>query len=425
MNVSQLHQHFLRSSGVTTDSRKIEESCIFFALKGPHFNGNRFASEALEKGASLAIVDEREYAVSDNIIPVADSLLCLQDLARYHRRQYQARIIGLTGSNGKTTTKELLHAVLSRKFNTLATRGNLNNHIGVPLTLLGIQKDTDLAVVEMGANHRGEIQNLCGIAEPDFGLITNFGKAHLEGFGGVEGVILGKSELYDHLMARGGHIFINGDDPLQREKTNGYKNVSGYSASGGEFLKIQLLEAEPFVRLAYRETILKTQLVGSYNFNNCAAAVLAGDYFGVSPEDIKSGLEGYVPSNNRSQLLEKGGYLILLDAYNANPSSMRVALETFSRMPGGPKTVILGDMFELGDSAAREHGEIAALAGEKGFDRVYLVGENFSRIDSDLQSFSSFDAFSTFLKTNPPAPGSLMLIKGSRGMALERVLEGL
>ncbi len=424
MNTSQLHQRFLLSSGVATDSRNITGNCIFFALKGANFNGNRFAEEALKKGAIYAVVDEAEFAVADNILLVEDVLRSLQELALYHRKHCKAQVIALTGSNGKTTTKELMHAVLAKKYRTMATRGNLNNHIGVPLTLLSIRNDTEMAIVEMGANHRGEIAFLCSLARPDYGCITNFGKAHLEGFGGEAGVIEGKSELYAYLIKNKKHIFFNADDPVQRERIGVYKEKSGYSNGHAVFLRVRLLEASPFVKMECLGVTINTVLVGSYNFNNCAAAALVGNYFGVSDKEIKEALESYRPQNNRSQLIEKNGYHILLDAYNANPSSMKAALDNFQLMPESPKTVFLGDMFELGESAGEEHRQIAKLAEEKGFDTVYLIGENFSGVETQLQTFSNFSEFETFIRRYKPSPGSI-LIKGSRGMALERILDSL
>lgn len=397
---------------------------MFFALKGANFNGNTFAAEALKKGAMYAVVDEVEFADADNILLVEDVLRSLQDLALYHRNHRNAQVIALTGSNGKTTTKELMHAVLAKKYRTIATRGNLNNHIGVPLTLLSIKNDTEITIVEMGANHRGEIAFLCSLARPDYGCITNFGKAHLEGFGGEAGVIEGKSELFAYLMKTKKHIFFNADDPVQQERIGDYQEKSGYSSNHTAFLQVSLLEASPFVKMECLGVTIETVLVGSYNYNNCAAAALVGKYFGVSDTEIKEALESYRPQNNRSQLLEKNGYLILLDAYNANPSSMKAALDNFQLMPGSPKTVFLGDMFELGESAGEEHRQIAKLAEEKGFDAVYLIGENFSGVATPLKTFKNFSEFEIFIRGHKPSPGSI-LIKGSRGMALERILDSL
>ncbi|WP_420400746.1 UDP-N-acetylmuramoyl-tripeptide--D-alanyl-D-alanine ligase [Flagellimonas sp.] len=424
MTLEQLHLLFLEHPVICTDTRKITKNCLFFALKGPNFNGNAFASEALDKGASYVIVDEKEHHTSDKSILVADVLTTLQNLATLHRQSRQAKVIALTGSNGKTTTKELINAVLSKQYQTIATKGNLNNHIGVPLTLFSIKKDTEIAVVEMGANHKKEIAQLCEIAQPDFGYITNFGKAHLEGFGGVEGVIQGKSELYDHLMAQNKYIFLNADDPIQLEKLGSYIKKFGFSGDNPQFFNIQFKSANPFVALEFEGVKVDTQLVGKYNFPNACAAITMGKYFNVPSTDIKEALEAYQPKNNRSQVLEQNGYQIILDAYNANPTSMKAALENFRNMDAETKTLVLGDMFELGQDAEKEHQAIADLAKEMEFEHVFLVGENFWKVQSTFQKFKSFDDLKSFVENNPPKKGS-MLIKGSRGMALERVLDYL
>ena len=423
MTTAELHGHFLAHPKACTDTRKITEDCIFFALKGDNFDGNAYAEEALRKGAALAVVDDAQYAVSDDFLLVKDVLTALQQLGKYHRHFCSARVIALTGSNGKTTTKELINAVLSRKYNTIATQGNLNNHIGVPLTLLSITPDTEIAIVEMGANHQKEIEFLCGLAEPDFGYITNFGKAHLEGFGGVEGVIKGKSELYDHLIGHGKSVFMNADDPIQFEKLGSHIKKFGFSTDKQDFYRISFVDADPFVRLTVEDIEISSKLIGSYNFTNCAAAVLMGKYFNVPLSEVKKAIEGYSPQNNRSQILEKNGNRIILDAYNANPTSMAAALENFRRMKGENKVAILGDMFELGETAGKEHQAIADLAAEMGFSEVYLVGENFYFTDTNLKKFKAFDDFSAELKSSSLPDDALLLIKGSRGMALERTLE--
>ena len=346
----------------------------------------------------------------------------MQQLAIYHRNRSKAKIISLTGSNGKTTTKELINAVISKSYNTFATRGNLNNHIGVPLTLLNIKEDTEIAIVEMGANHKKEIEFLCSIAQPDFGYITNFGKAHLEGFGGVEGVIKGKSELYDYLMANNKYIFLNADDDIQKQKLGNYTKKMGFSTNDHHYYNIKFLGVDPFVLVEMEGIQISTQLVGKYNFSNCCAAILMGKYFNVPLEDIKSAIEAYQPQNNRSQMLSKNGFDIVLDAYNANPTSMQAALENFVLMDAKRKTLIIGDMFELGDTAAEEHQIIADYADKLQFDEVYLVGENFFRTKTSATQFKSFDDLKEHLIKNPLKKGAL-LIKGSRGMALERILE--
>lgn len=424
MTIEKLHKLFLKYPQVCTDTRNIQPNCLFFAFKGPNFNGNKFAAEAIRKGAAYAIVDEEKYVAGKAFVLVDNVLQSLQELANFHRNYCTAKIIGLTGSNGKTTTKELIYTVLSKKYNTIATKGNLNNHIGVPLSLLTIKTDTEFAIIEMGANHIKEIEFLCNMAQPDYGYITNFGKAHLEGFGGIEGVIKGKRELYDHLIANKKFIFLNADDPIQVKKLKTYPNKFGYSNLDNKYYKINLLGAHPFVKLETEKAIIGTQLIGSYNFTNCAAAVLIGKYFNVPMEDIKNAIEAYVPQNNRSQIIDKKEYHIVLDAYNANPNSMEAALEHFNNLPGNSKVVFLGDMFELGKNAREEHQNIVDLASGMNFDKVYLIGQNFYKTHSNFTKFATFEDLSDFLKSNKLKKGNL-LIKGSRGMALERILDYL
>ncbi|MEO1010179.1 MAG: UDP-N-acetylmuramoyl-tripeptide--D-alanyl-D-alanine ligase [Bacteroidota bacterium] len=423
MQIQSLHQLFLENPIVCTDTRKIQDNVIFFALKGDNFNGNRFAAEALENGASWAIVDEKEYAISEKCILVDDVLKTLQELATYHRNHCKAKLIGLTGSNGKTTTKELIYAVLSKKYNTIATQGNLNNHIGVPLTLLGIRPDTELAIVEMGANHQKEIAFLSEIAQPDFGYITNFGKAHLEGFGGVEGVIKGKSELYDYLLGHKKSVFLNADDPVQFEKLASYIHKYGFSTYKRDYYNIEFLGARPFVKIKVEDLNITTHLIGEYNFPNCAVAIVMGKYFNVGIPQIKEALEAYVPENNRSQILEKGGHTIVLDAYNANPTSMKAALESFVLMENTPKILFLGDMFELGETALEEHQGIVDRVIQMDLGQVFLIGENFYRTKSSFQKFRTFADIASYLEQWQFPQDSLVLIKGSRGMALERLLD--
>lgn len=388
---------------------------MFFALKGEHFNGNKFASKALALGASYAIVDEVEYKTDPRIILVDDALETLQKLANYHRKKLKTIIIGLTGSNGKTTTKELINAVLSKKYNTYATQGNLNNHIGVPLTLLSITKNTEIGIVEMGANHQKEIEFLANICEPDYGYITNFGKAHLEGFGGVEGVIKGKSELYTFLKENNKIAFINPKDGIQVQKTKSIKTIA--------FLKdITYLDVNPFVSLSYYNETIHSNLIGKYNYNNIAVACTIGYYFKVNEKDVKEAIEGYIPNNNRSQIIKKESNTIVLDAYNANPSSMAAALENFSVLKAESKTVILGDMFELGDDATKEHAAIVKLTNELNFNHCFFVGEHFFNLHTKSNFFRTFDDLSNYI-SKISLEHQTILIKGSRGMRLERLLD--
>lgn len=374
------------------------------------------------KGAAHAIVDDPSLAGQKGIILVNDVLACLQELAKFHRQYCKAKVIGLTGSNGKTTTKELMTAVLNKKYRTVATKGNLNNHIGVPLTLLSITPDTEIAVVEMGANHPGEIAFLCQLAMPDYGYITNFGKAHLEGFGSVEGVIKAKGELYDYLLSHDKFIFFNADDPIQSKSLVSTSRKFGFGREMDSPLSIMLLGADPFVRIKLGEATINTQLIGDYNFTNCCAAITVGNYFKVEPMDIKAAIENYIPQNNRSQIINRKGLQIIMDAYNANPSSMKAALENFRSLKGVHKIAFLGDMFELGASAETEHQEIADLAENMDLDQVFLIGSNFYRTKGTLHKFRSIDQLAEMLKM-VPMDNAVVLIKGSRGMALERVLD--
>lgn len=423
MTIAQIHQLFLKHSTVCTDTRKISKDCIFFALKGDNFNGNTYASEALKKGAAYAVVDEKEYAINNKFILVDDVLQALQQLGKYHRKQCEAKVIGLTGSNGKTTTKELIKAVIQKKYKTIATIGNLNNHIGVPLTLLTIKEETEYAIVEMGANHLKEIEFLSSLAEPDYGYITNFGKAHLEGFGSTEGVIQGKSELYNYLTTNQKHVFLNADDPIQESKLGTYVKKIGFSSNNSNYFKIELLGADPFVTIQVEDTTITSNLVGAYNFTNCCAAIIMGKYFNISLPQIKEAIESYVPANNRSQILEQGGYKIILDAYNANPTSMAAALDNFNGIKAAHKIVFLGDMFELGNTAAIEHQEIADKACKMNFTTTFLVGENFAKAKTEATQLATFNDLKKYLKEHPLQPNSNILIKGSRGMALERILD--
>lgn len=422
MNTDQLLIHFLVDKVVTTDTRNIPHNSIFFALKGENFNGNLFAEEAILKGAKLAIVDEEEYQnIDKNIFYVNNCLQSLQDLACAYRKTLSIPFIGLTGSNGKTTTKELIMAVLSERFKVHATFGNLNNHIGVPLTLLAIPQGTEIAVIEMGANHQKEIEALCQIALPDYGYITNFGKAHLEGFGGIKGVIKGKCELYDFLKANQKTAFVNIDDAIQVKKTANLKQVQFSTVSPSEYL-INLVQENENNCLAvnFQDTIIQSNLTGDYNLNNIACAIRIANHFGVSLEEIKRGIENYIPTNHRSQIIQKPQYTLLMDAYNANPSSMEASLRNFEQFKG-TKTIIIGDMFELGEESAAEHQNIVNLSHSLGFEQIIILGKNFGNTQYSFPEISHFDSkeeFINYLKKHPITTENI-LVKGSHGMRLD------
>ncbi|MFV0149087.1 UDP-N-acetylmuramoyl-tripeptide--D-alanyl-D-alanine ligase [Empedobacter falsenii] len=421
MNTAEIFEQFLKSKNVTTDTRNISKDCIFFALKGANFNGNTFAQEAINQGAMLAIVDEKEYENnSQNIFLVHNALETLQDLARMYRKHLQIPFIGLTGSNGKTTTKELISAVLKEKFKTHYTFGNLNNHIGVPLTILSIPEDTEIAVIEMGANHQKEIELLASISQPDFGYITNFGKAHLEGFGGIEGVIKGKSELYDFLRANKKTAFVNYNDPIQVEKTADINRIT-FSDQNNTNVQIELIENKTeYLAVKYKNLDIHSHLTGNYNFSNISCAIAIGQYFGIDAESIKNGIENYFPSNNRSQIINKENYKIVMDAYNANPSSMEASLNNFVKFEGS-KTIIIGDMFELGDEAKTEHQRVLDLAERLNFDQIFILGHHFSETittNPNVKKFEDRKAFEKYLIDNPIKTKNI-LIKGSHGMRLD------
>lgn len=427
MEISALHDKFLACSGISTDTRNIAPKSMFVAIRGERFDANTFAAEALEKGASYVVIDNKDYYIDERTLVVRDSLEALQQLATYHRNYLKLPIVALTGSNGKTTTKELIHAVLKQKFNAKATVGNLNNHIGVPLTLLSFTKETEIGIVEMGANHQKEIAFLCLIAQPDYGYITNFGKAHLEGFGGTEGVIKGKSELYGYLGDKGKMAFINLNDPIQVEKGQALRRFEFGVQQPEAAVKIAQVSANPFVEVSFDGITIASNLIGLYNASNISAAIAIGKYFDISTEKIKQAIEGYTPDNNRSQILHKGGNEIILDAYNANPSSMAVAIENFLQLDKPNKVAILGDMFELGPESAAEHKAlVSSVANARDVD-FFFIGKAFSDNSIEREHFTfyeSFDALAHFLDAHP-ITGRTMLIKGSRGMALERVLDHL
>ncbi|MFM7217371.1 MAG: UDP-N-acetylmuramoyl-tripeptide--D-alanyl-D-alanine ligase [Bacteroidota bacterium] len=430
--LDRIYSLFRNHPVICTDTRKLSPGCIFFALKGPSFNGNAFASSALAAGASYAIVDEQEYATDSRCILVSDVLTALQDLAHHHRRRLKIPVLAITGSNGKTTTKELVKAVLSKKFKTLATQGNLNNHIGVPLTLLSITDDIEFAVVEMGANHQQEIASYCLYAEPDFGLITNVGKAHLEGFGGFEGVKKGKGELYSFLSDRNGLIFINADNPhltgMADDRRAG--RLFSYGSDASSDCKGKLIAEQPFLTVAWacgdKKGEAHSQLVGRYNFENILSAISIGCHFGVEPAEIDAAIAGYCPDNSRSQLLKRGSNTIVLDAYNANPTSMEAALRNFEAMPGANKVVCIGDMAELGTETAAEHERIISILSAMGFPQVILVGKNFGKLKDQIscEHFDQSEAAAEWIR-NHSFNDCTVLIKGSRSTRMERVLDAI
>ena len=409
----------------TTDSRRIEGGEIFFALKGEKFDGNDYAHMALEKGASVVVVDDKSrYKDGDNVCLVEDTLKALQEMASYHRQKMGIPVLSLTGSNGKTTSKELIRSVLSCKFNVCATQGNLNNHIGVPFTLLSIRPHHDFAVVEMGASHPGEIALLSSIARPDYAYVTNFGRAHLEGFGGVEGVIRTKSELYDYVRNNGGTAFVNADDDVQMEKSEGITRFTFSSTGVPADVKLRLVSSLPQVEGEIEGVPFSTHLSGEYNFINAAAAASIGVYFGIEKEKIAASLYSYVPANNRSQWIEKGIHSVMCDAYNANPTSMSLSVRNFANAVKVPAVAVLGDMFELGDYSASEHQAIANMTAELPFEKVYLVGENFASTTTyagNIEKYTTFESFAAAF-VEPLTPHAF-LVKGSRGMAMERFLE--
>lgn len=427
METSRLYQLFRQYPVITTDSRNIPANSIFFALKGENFNGNKYAGDALSKGAAFAVIDEPEFAIDDRTILVENVLTSLQKLARFHRDELNIPILAITGTNGKTTTKELIAVVLSKKFKINYTQGNLNNHIGVPLTILAMTPETEIGIIEMGANHIGEIKLLCDIANPDFGLVTNMGKAHLEGFGSFEGVIQTKSEMYGFIRQKGGKCFINADNPLLIKQAIDLEQIT-YGKSDGCFLTGELATTgySLVVKVLFPKgwLYLKSKLIGDYNFENLLAAVCIGKYFEVDPLLIQSALEEYTPSNNRSQLIRKEKNTIIMDAYNANPTSMMMALTNFSNIQNDQKCIILGDMLELGDVSDEEHQKIVDFIESQNFSEVYLVGPQFEKTitGNKKKKFDNAELLSNNLKTQP-IENKLILIKGSRGIHLEKILE--
>jgi UDP-N-acetylmuramoyl-tripeptide--D-alanyl-D-alanine ligase len=421
--INHIYNIYRQHPEICIDTRQVSEACIFFALKGPNFNANEFAIQALEKGAAFAVVDEEKYVLDERYILVKDVLKSLQELANYHRKQLKCTIIGITGTNGKTTSKELCLQVLKAKFKTQATKGNLNNHIGVPLSILSLRKDTELAIIEMGANHIGEIDFLCTIAEPDLGIITNVGKAHLEGFGSLEGVLKTKTELYRFLESKEGPIFIKDNQQLLIEQIPLKCNAISYGQLDDSTYKIQNKGAQPFMKVAVDAIEIQSKLIGDYNFDNIALSIAMGLHFGVSTKDIKKAIENYSPTNNRSQIVETENNTILLDAYNANPMSLEKAIHNISNIEHPNKVMILGDMFELGTDTNKEHTNIINHCLNSRIQQILLVGELFDAInETNYMSFRSTNNIVDYIKSHP-FKDAFILIKGSRGMKLEQLVE--
>lgn len=427
MNTNELYTRYLESSGISTDTRHIKTGSIFFALRGERFNANEFARQALDNGAIYAVIDDPKFADHDHCILVPDVLKTLQDLARQHRANLTIPIVGLTGSNGKTTSKELVCAVLNKKFKTFATHGNLNNHIGVPLSILSIDKMDEMAVIEMGANHLGEIALLCTIANPTHGFITNIGKAHIGMFGGFENIIRAKSELYQHLLTTGGTVFINSQNEILANMAKRFQHPVMYP-SAGDFFHCTLVSADPFIKYqTEKNEFVETHLIGAYNFENIAAALCIGKYFGVDSTKANEAIAQYLPQNMRSQVVTKGTNTIILDAYNANPTSMQAAIENLAAMKAARKVLILGDMFELEAEAEKEHQLLGKLIQEKGFNEVYLCGALMKIAQLEIPSakqFANRDDLIATLKANDFSD-AVILVKASRGIGLEAVVDYL
>lgn len=423
---ADLYNIYLAHPSVQTDTRKLKDGDLFFALKGPNFNGNRFAAAALDAGAAFVVVDEDADNADDRFIRVDDTLLALQELARHHREQFSIPFIAITGSNGKTTSKELIYAVLASHYKTYTTQGNLNNHIGVPLTLLSVRNDAEMAVIEMGANHQKEIEGYCRYAQPTHGVITNAGKAHLEGFGGVEGVKKGKGELYDYLRAHGGTAFAYADYDYLKEMSKGIANMVWYGQTEGT-VQGTVQSSEPFLEVKITQGVpgvdrIRTQLVGDYNLPNILCAATIGMHFAVPPELIRSAIESYTPSNSRSQLLSRGTNSIILDAYNANPTSMRAAIENFAKLQAKKKVLMLGGMMELGEESAAEHRGIVELIEKYPWQDVVLVGGDFAHITHPFIFLPDSTAAKEWFAAQN-FDGAHILVKGSRSMKMERIIE--
>jgi UDP-N-acetylmuramoyl-tripeptide--D-alanyl-D-alanine ligase len=425
MDIQNLYQNYRKTGKVSTDTRQITPGSIFFALKGEKFNANQFAEEALAKGAQLAVIDEAAFAKDNRYVVVENVLKTLQQLARYHRDQLTIPIIGLTGSNGKTTSKELLNAVLAKKFRTFATKGNLNNHIGVPLSVLSIDNTVEIAVIEMGANHVGEIADLCNIANPTHGFITNIGKAHIGTFGGFDNIIRGKSELYMHLINQQGTVFINSQNPILFNMAKRFKNPLLYPAKG-DYFHCELIGADPYINIRTEDgREAQTKLIGAYNFENIATALCIGKFFGVDASLALQAVAEYEPANMRSQVIKKNTNTIILDAYNANPSSMEAAIRNLADMKADHKVLILGDMFELEEEAEAEHRNMGKLIRDLGFTDVLLCGELMSSALKEFPRAKHFykkEDLLEYLKQNPISQATV-LVKASRGIGLEAVMD--
>ena len=424
-SIETIYSKYKESGKVSTDTRQITPGSVFFALKGPNFNANEFAADALAKGASYAVVDEEKFAIDQRFLLVDDGLTALQDLAKHHRAQLNIPFVGLTGSNGKTTSKELVSAVLAKKFKTYATKGNLNNHIGVPLTILSIDSSYDMAVIEMGANHLSEIALLCSIANPTHGFITNIGRAHIGTFGGYENIIRGKSELFQHLITTGGQVFINSQNPILANMSKRFSNPLFYPAIG-DYYHADFIDADPLVRVrAENGQEVKTQMIGAYNFENIAAALCIGKFFGVEDSLANGAIAEYVPGNMRSQVTHKGTNTIILDAYNANPSSMEAAINNLAEMKASRKVVMLGDMYELEEEAEAEHKKLGSILKAKGIKEAYLCGKLILAAREtfpEANFFETKEALYEQLKKQP-IQNATILIKASRGMAMEKVID--
>ena len=425
MNIQKIHKLFLINNSVSIDTRNIKANDIFFAIKGLNFDGNKFANQAIKNGASLVVSDDLEISkISDKIIYVNDTIKTLQELANFHRKFINTKIIAITGSNGKTTSKELMLNVLSKHYKTIATKGNLNNHLGVPLTILSMSKETQIGIVEMGANHLKEIDFLCEIAEPDFGYITNFGNAHLEGFKSLDGVIKGKSELYDYLRINNKLIFYNSENKKQSNLINSYTNTFSYGFSTNSNCVINNSNSLNTVDVEYKNELIKSTIYGGYNFENICIAIAVGEYFDVGFEQIKKGIESYLPENNRSQITITDSNTVVLDAYNANPTSMKLAIESFCKTSYTNKMIIVGDMFELGKDSNKYHQEITDSLESISDTKIYIVGKDFSKTNHSkkIKSFpSTEELINNISKLN--ISNYSILIKGSRAMQLEKIVE--